>query len=153
MKMYSRMAVTLLSGLIAVNTYAADETEVKVTAAVAENCKITSAEDINFGLLDPAQATDVKADGSVEFACTMGVDYSVSTNEGANFDASTKSRQMKGADSNFLPYALEQDSFTGKGKGFSNPISVSLAASLAGADYKDLPADDYRDTLVVSINP
>ena len=34
-----------------------------------------------------------------------------------------------------------------------NPVSVTLAASLVGADYKDLPADDYMDTLVVTINP
>lgn len=153
MKIQTTIIVALLSGLIAVNSFAADEKDVKVTAAVAENCKITSAEDINFGLLDPAEATDAKAQGSVNFACTRNVDYSVSANEGSNFDSSTKSRRMIGADKNFLPYALEQDSFSGKGKGFSNPVSVSLAASLAGADYKDLPADDYKDTLVVTINP
>jgi spore coat protein U-like protein len=153
MKMYSRIAVTLLSGLISVNAFAADAKDVKVTARVIQNCKISSAKDINFGDLDPAAATDASASGSVTFACTKDIDYAVSASNGENFDADSASRRMQGADSDFLPYALEKDSFTGKGKGFSNPLGVTLTASLAGADYKDLPAASYKDTLVVTISP
>ena len=153
MNTLSKVVVTLIAGLITTSALAADEQDVKVTASVVENCKIQSAEDINFGLLDPAQATDAEASGSVSFACTMDVDYTVSANNGAHFDTDASSRRMKGADSNFLPYALAQDSFSGQGQGFSTPVSVTLAASLAGSDYKDLPADDYKDTLVVTINP
>lgn len=143
----------MLSTVFAAGAFAADQADVEVTAAVVANCKIQSTQDINFGQLDPAAATDEKATGSVTFACTKDVDYAVKTSDGKHFDASSGSRRMKGAGNDYLPYALAQDSFTGKGNGFSSPVSVDLEASLLGADYKDLPADNYQDVLVVSLNP
>lgn len=142
----------VLSSLTSV-AFAADQADVKVTAAVVKNCKITETRDINFGQLDPAVATDQAANGSVSFKCTKSADYTVTADTGANWDASASKRRMKGADKNFLPYALDQASFSGKGEGFSTPITVALNASLSGGDYKDLPADSYADTLRVTIAP
>lgn len=138
---------------LATGAFAADSADVKVTAAVINNCKITSTEDINFGQLDPAAATDQSAKGSVSFKCTKSADYTVTADNGANWDAKASKRQMKGAADNFLPYALAQATFTGKGSGFSTPIVVALNASLSGADYKDLAADSYADVLRVTIAP
>lgn len=149
-------AKVLLSAVLATMTsvaFAADQADVKVTAAVVNNCKITSTEDINFGQLDPAAATDQSAKGSVSFKCTKSADYTVTADNGAHWDANASKRQMKGAADNFLPYALAQASFTGKGSGFSTPINVALNASLSGADYKDLAADSYADVLRVTIAP
>jgi spore coat protein U-like protein len=146
----------LLSAVLATLTsaaFAADQADVKVTAAVVNNCKITATEDINFGQLDPAAATDQSAKGAVSFKCTKSADYTVTADNGANWDAKAGKRQMKGAADNFLPYALAQASFTGKGSGFSTPITVALNASLSGTDYKDLSADSYADVLRVTIAP
>jgi spore coat protein U-like protein len=153
MKLHSKIVTGLVMGLIATTGLAQDEQDVKVRAAVVENCKIQSAEDINFGLLDPSLATDATASGSVSFACTKDVDYAVAASDGAHFDNDSSSRRMKGAGLDYLPYALAQDSFAGVGQGFSQAISVAPEARLACADDKDLPADDYRDTLVVTITP
>ena len=153
MKLNKVILAGVIAGVVSAGAFAQDEESVKVTASVAENCKIQSAEDINFGLLDPSQATDAQAAGSVKFACTHSVDYTVNTDNGSHFDADENSRRMKGGDDNYLPYKLADDSFSGEGRGFSNPISIRLDASLEGADYKDLPSADYKDTLVVTITP
>lgn len=132
---------------------AADQADVRVTASVINNCKILSTQDINFGQLDPAAATDKKASGEIRFACTRNVDYVLSANEGSYFDKASASRRMKGGADFYLPYGIEQATFKGTGEGFSNPLKVSLAANLTGASYKDLPADNYVDVLRVTLTP
>ena len=148
-KIIAGLILTSIAGVAA----AADQADVRVTASVINNCKIISTQDINFGQLDPAVADDKKASGEIRFACTRNVDYVLSANEGANFDKASASRRMKGAADTFLPYGIEQDTFKGKGEGFSNQLKVTLAASLAGNSYKDLPADNYVDVLRVTLTP
>lgn len=129
-----------------------DSADVKVTAEVLRNCKITETQDINFGSLDPANAVDVDAKGAVSLKCTKDVDYSLSADMGQN-EADGARRMKAGATDAFLGYALKQDSFAGIGAGFSAPINVGLAATVAGNDYRDLPADSYADTLRFTVMP
>lgn len=149
----TRIAIATIIASTAIASHAADQADVRVTASVVNNCKILSTKDINFGALDPAIANDRTAQGSVSFVCTKNVDYALTADQGANFDAASKRRQMKGGDRDFLPYALERDSFSGRGAGFGNPLEVTLAAAITGADYKNLPAADYVDVLRVTITP
>lgn len=132
--------------------FAADNADVQVTAAVLNNCKIIDTQDINFGSLDPANAIDVDGDGAVVLKCTKGVDYALSADMGRNEDAGQR-RMKAGASDEFLTYTLAQDAFAGTGQGFSTPITVALAASVAGNDYRDLPADSYADTLRFTVTP
>lgn len=131
---------------------AADGADVRVTAAVLNNCKIIETQDINFGSLDPANATDVDGDGAVVLKCTKGVDYALSADMGRNENGGKRRMKADSSDS-FLTYSLAQDAFAGVGEGFSNPITVALAASVAGNDYRDLPADAYADTLRFTVTP
>lgn len=133
-------------GLLA-PAFAEDSADIKVTASVINNCKIQKTADINFGALDPAAATDVSAEGSVVFACTKNVDYKLTADKGSHFDEKSGKRRMLGGEKDYLAYALKEDSFSGKGLGFSTPISVALNASVLGTDYKDLPAQDYADVV------
>jgi spore coat protein U-like protein len=147
----SALAAALFAGY-ASTALAADEADVQVTAAVINNCKIIDTQDINFGSLDPANAVDVNADGAVVLKCTKDVDYTLSADMGQN--ESNGARRMKaGASDDFLTYALGEDSFSGTGLGFSSPITVALAATVAGNDYRDLPADAYADTLRFTVTP
>lgn len=153
MKTSSKVLMTLIA-VAAMNTaMAADSGDIKVKASVVNNCKINAISDINFGALDPSVATNASASGSVNFSCTKNVDYVLSAGNGAHFDSALGKRRMKGADSNFLPYTLAQASFTGKGMGYASPITVALSASVQGTDYRDLPADNYLDTVQVTITP
>ncbi len=148
----TRIAIATIIASTAIASHAADQADVRVTASVVNNCKILSTNDINFGALDPAVANDRSAQGSISFVCTKNVDYALTADQGSNFDAASSRRQMKGGNE-FLPYALAQASFSGKGAGFGNPLSVTLAAAIAGADYRNLPAADYVDVLRVTLTP
>jgi spore coat protein U-like protein len=130
----------------------AEQADVKVTASVIGNCRIMNIEDINFGALDPAQASDQKAEGNVEFACTKNIDYKLSVDQGQHFNRETGKRQMNEGKEN-LPYSLDKDEFAGLGAGFSNPMKVSLNATVYGRDYRDLPALSYSDTLRLTLLP
>lgn len=155
MKMTVRLrtiAAVLLAGAVPA-VQAADSAEIRVTATVINTCKITATEDISFGSLDPAAATDLASEGSVTFKCTKNADYTLTADNGAHWDGQSARRRMKGAEANFLPYELAQASFNGKGAGFSTPIRVAIRASIAGSSYRDLPAGGYADTLRVTINP
>jgi len=149
----SRILIAAALAAATTSAFAADQADVRVTASVLNNCKIISTKDINFGALDPAAATDRSANGAVSFVCTKNVDYALSADQGANFDGASKRRQMKGGDKDFLPYALEKDTFAGKGSGFSTPLNITLTANVAGNDYKDLPAANYADLLRVTLTP
>ena len=153
MKTQTKILLTMITAASMNIAMAADNADVKVKAAVVNNCKINSTTDINFGSLDPAAATNSSAGGSVIFACTKNVDYVLSADNGSHFDSAIGKRRMKGGDSNYLPYSLAQASFPGKGMGFGTPITVALSASIQGSDYRDLPADNYMDTLHLTITP
>lgn len=153
MKKRSIVIVGMLATSVTASVFAADTKDIKVTAAVVQNCKINTAADIGFGSLDPALASNATATGGVVFVCTKGVDFAIVADDGSHWNATLGKRRMKGTDSNYLPYTLAQSSFTGKGMGFGSPMNITLSASILGADYRDLPAESYMDNLRVSINP
>lgn len=149
-------SIALISAIAAASmsstSFAADQADVQVLAAVINNCKIISTQDINFGQLDPAAATDASAQGAVTLACTKNVNYLLAADQGQNSDGSSR-RMRGGANGDLLAYQLAQDSFAGVGAGFSSPATIGLDASIAGSDYKDLPADAYADTLRFTVMP
>lgn len=151
MKNVSKLALALIASAISFSAFA-DEADVKVTASVLANCQILKTNDINFGALDPAQATDQQAKGDVTFACTKNVDYTLSADKGQNFNSESGKRQMNEGSEN-LPYDLEKADFTGRAAGFSNPQRVDLNATVFGRDYRDLPALSYTDTLHLTLLP
>lgn len=145
-------ALAASAATVSTASFAADQADVQVLAAVINNCKIIKTQDINFGQLDPAQATDANAQGSVTLACTNKVNYVLAADLGQNASG-TDRRMVGGAQGAFLDYALATDKFAGVGAGFSSPITVGLDASIAGSSYKDLPADAYADTLRFTVMP
>ena len=151
MKTVSKLALALIAATCSLSAFA-DEADVKVTASVINNCRILETNDINFGALDPAQATDQRAEGDIQFACTKNVDYKLTADQGQHFDKEKGKRQMNEGDQN-LPYDLAKDEFSGKGQGFSNPMKVALNATVYGRDYRDLPALSYADVLRVTLLP
>ena len=133
--------------------HSGEAVDVRVTATVIGNCKILSTQDISFGTLDPGQAVDTKSEGMLSFACTRGIDYKFTVDNGSHYDDEASRRRMKGISSDYLPYSLDNTSISGLGQGFSNPISFNLQASVKGSDYRDLPASSYNDTIRVLLEP
>ncbi len=86
---------------------AGETTELRVTASVIANCKILQIQDINFGALDPGQASNASEEGHISFACTRGVDYLMTIDQGENFDSEHSSRRMKSNAADYLPYPID----------------------------------------------
>ena len=154
MKTASKLALAAIVASCSFSAFAEDQADVQVTASVIGTCRIINTNDINFGALDPSQASNQQAQGSVEFACTKDVNYTLTGNNGQNFNTTTGKRRMIGSGGAlYLPYDLAQATFTGTGAGFSNPMTVSLDASLYGSDYRDSPALSYSDVLSFTLLP
>lgn len=125
-----------------------DTQGVQVSANVLPRCFIQSTEEIRFGALDPGQAANVSGQGAVTLACARGVDFRLVTDRGRNADAAG-SRRMGASDGSMLPYALRAETTFGTGQGFAAPVRMAIEASIAGADYRDLPANTYTDVIRV----
>lgn len=132
---------------------ASDSADVRVTASVLSVCKIQSVRDVQFGTLDPSQAVNSSADGSVTLMCTRGGDYRLLIDKGQSYDSGSAMRRMKSADGSYLPYALVRDSFSGTGTGFRTPITLPLSAKIRGSDYIDLPAVAFSDVIRLVLEP
>jgi len=124
-----------------------------MAASVIANCKILQIQDINFGALDPGQASNASEEGHISFACTRGVDYRMTIDQGENFDSERSSCRMKANAADYLPYPIDNEVVSGSGTGFSSPLNFSIQARVSGADYRDLPVAAYQDTLSITLEP
>ena len=124
-----------------------------MAASVIANCKILQIQDINFGALDPGQASNASKEGHISFARTRGVDYRMTIDQGENFDSERSSCRMKANAADYLPYPIDNEMVSGSGTGFSSPLNFSIQASVSGADYRDLPVAAYQDTLSITLEP
>ncbi len=90
-------ALGMSVGLIAAGAaYAADTSNMTVQAAVVGSCKFNSTPTLDFGNLDPANATNGSGSSTISFWCTKGSSYTVTAGNGNNYDAGNTTRQMKG---------------------------------------------------------
>lgn len=117
-------------------------------------CKILNSRDINFGTLNPQEAADTFAEGGLTFACTRGMDYRLVIDKGQNFDQQSQTRRLiSDAGKYYLPYMLKTDGLQGQGSGFQHPLEIQLHANIMAADYKDIPAGSYQDSLRIVFEP
>ena len=129
--------------------------DIRIGVGVLATCQINSVNDIGFGTLDPNSAVDSFAQGELVFACTRGMSYKVSMSNGLHFDNNLQTRQMA-SDAHspeYLPYALSINRQTGIGNGFQNPTRLILNANIRGANYRDISAGGYSDTIRITFEP
>ena len=55
--------------------------------------------------------------------------------------------------STYMKYSAALAATTGSGAGKTSPATVNINGTVANADYVDLPAGAYTDTLTVTISP
>ena len=135
-------------------SHAADTGTLSVTANVSGTCKFLGNPDAAFGALDPASGANATANASVQFWCSKNATYTLAAGNGANYDATTSKRRLKGPGAtDYIPYSLSPISATGTGKGKATPITVTIGGSIQGADYVDASAGSYSDVVQLSINP
>ena len=134
-----------------------------VTASVGANCTISTAP-VAFGAYDPIVAnasTNDDATGSVIVACTKGSTVTIGLGLGAN--ASGSQMRMKDAATDYLNYALYQDSgratvWGTSGAGLYSPAAAPDKNPRTFTVYgripsgQDVPAGSYTDTVVATVN-
>lgn len=145
-----------LAAIAAASTLASagDTQNLSVTASVTGLCKFSSAaQTFTFGTLDPSAAVVTAGSGaSVTYKCTKGTaPTSLTAGNGSNFSGSR--RMTNGTD--FIPYTLTVAGGTQPGLGFSTgkDLSLTLTGSVAAADYVDVSAGSYTDTVVLTVAP
>ncbi len=146
--------VLVVSVLLAHSAHVAAQEQVatfEVSASVSIRCKVQTLGDIAFGALDPAQAINTFATTEASVACTRGATYRLLVDEGRNFDARRKLRQMVSYSGETLPYTLEIVDAKGLANGWFRPSLIRFNASVRGTDYIDLPAGQYQDVIRISI--
>jgi spore coat protein U-like protein len=134
-----------------------------VTATVGANCTISTTA-VAFPAYDPivtnASAND-DGTGSVIVTCTRGTAATIGLGLGAN--ASGSQMRMKDATTDYLNYALYQDSgratvWGNSGAGLlfpvaapdKNPRTFTVYGRIPSA--QDVPAGSYTDTVVATVN-
>ena len=134
-----------------------------VSATVTNNCTIATSP-VTFGAYDPVVANasaNLDATGTVTVACTKGATATVGLGGGNN--ALGAVRRLKDAGTNYLTYELYQDSSRSTLWGDTgaalyapgaapnkNPRNFTVFARVAA--NQDVPAGDYADTVVATVN-
>ena len=138
---------------------AADNQNLTVNAVVNGVCKFTtSAQTLSFGTIDPSAVGPLSASGAtVSYKCTKDTTgAAVTFGDGLN-STGVGARQMKlGATTNVLPYTLSATGGGVTGTGFgtgSIASSLTFNSQITAANYANLPAGTYTDTVLMSISP
>ncbi len=149
-------ALGMSVGLIATGVaYAADTSNMTVQAAVVGTCKFNSTPTLDFGNLDPANATNGAGSSTISFWCTKGSTYTVTAGNGNNYNVVASSRQMKGPGAtDLMKYSLTLPAAaTGTGAGKSTAITFAVTGSVLNADYINQTVGSYTDTVQMAVNP
>jgi spore coat protein U-like protein len=138
---------------------------VTVTATVAQNCTISTTTNIAFGAYDPVSVSAVTdATGAVKLTCTKAATgITLTLNAGGGTPVGPDTRAMTGAvNGNFLSYDIYETgaystrfpvtpvSETVSG-GITTPTTVSLFGQIKAAP-QDVSVDTYSDTVQATVN-
>ena len=134
-----------------------------VSATVTNNCTISTTA-LAFGAYDPVVAnasTNLDGLGGIVVACTKGATADIGLGLGANMSGTT--RRMVAGGTNYLTYELYKDSgyATVWGNAGTAQLNTGAAPSKAArtftvygrvASNQDVPAGNYSDTVVATVN-
>lgn len=133
----------------------ADTGNVLVRVTVEGGCTITDSGDLNFGVLNPLSDSPATATGIVTYWCAKGEPYNIRFGNGENYDAGSGKRQMiQEGGSGTIPYDLQEPQGNPYiGNGPIPPETYQMTATIQAADIRRASAADYRDNLVITIEP
>jgi len=144
---------TIVAAMVALAgaAMAAGSADLTVQAIVSAGCGINNTTAVSF-TIDPASTTDATATGYAHVWCSTGTTGTVAiTGDGLHLSGGTKN-MASGA--NLLPYTLSVPDPSVNGQGKSTQIDIAIQGRVAVADFQDaVPANDYPDTVTVTITP
>ncbi len=152
MKLGLAAAVVLMAG----QAYAAGSNTVAVTATVLGRCAFNAgAGALAFGNLDPTSALDATAaPTNPTFWCTKGAAFALTDDDGVN-ELVANGNRMIGTilPSEYIPYSMTYTPSAALGAGKTTPITLTLTGTVLNADYINVSADTYSDTVTITVTP
>lgn len=149
---YLSSAGAMAFATVAATALAASDKAV-MKASIAANCTIVAVGELNFGALDQS-SNESSATSSVFYWCTKGTPYTITLDNGENYDAGSAKRQMKQlGGTGLLPYQLSIDKESGIGNGLPVNERMVLSGTIFGHDIRSSIAADYVDNVTVTIEP
>lgn len=159
---FSKVTLVAAAGLLCANSVfaATATTTFKVTATVANSCKVTAA-NLSFGAYDPLAAA-IDGTSIITATCTAQTPYTIGLDAGLNTGGTT-TRRMIGDDTatTLLSYELYSDSGHKTVWGAPGGATVAHSALTGGAlNYtvygqipaaQYVPAASYADTINVTV--
>jgi spore coat protein U-like protein len=158
----NRLALTLAACAVCVGAHAQNAHSTKtalVQATVLDTCRFEqpgASLTLSLGPLDPSAGTAVTQTQSVKFSCTNGYTMSVGlAGEPTQTDyPRTLTHTVDRAQT--VPYFLSlppSGSFTGRGFGAGNELTLNLLAQVASTEYANARGGAYEDTVVIELRP
>lgn len=131
--------------------------EVSATVMSKNACRFTNSgpSQLAFGNVDPSAGTTLSLAVTTTFRCT-GSDavatYSISSDDGLHAAGPGQPRMRHATDpTQYLPYTLNVPQSASAPKNTTQTLSIE--GTLTPADYADVPAGAYADTVVLTIEP
>jgi spore coat protein U-like protein len=105
---------------------------------------------LDFGNLDPTAPVAASVNNSnLEFACSTGVNYAITDDDGLN-ELGPGQPQLADGAGEFIPYTL---SYVGAGVGTGVATNLNVQADIAAGVYATNSPGVYNDTVTLTINP
>jgi len=148
------IAITLTTLFFASSALAATR-DLSVSATVVGHCAFDSASDVDFGDLDQISTADATATGNLIFWCTKNASYTLGDEANSTVGDGSFAGTLTpiGASPDSIDYTLAYTNFTGSGTGKTTPITSAISANIVNADYVNVEADTYTDTVTFTITP
>jgi spore coat protein U-like protein len=148
------IAITLTTLFFASSALAATQ-DLNVTAKVVGHCAFDGATPVDFGDLDQTSAADATATGDLTFWCTNNSSYTLGDETNSTVGDGTFAGALTpiGPSLDTIDYTLAYTNFNGSGAGKTAPITSAITANIVNADYVNVEADTYTDTVTFTILP
>jgi len=143
--------IVIITGSVAM---AAGTNTLTVNATVVGTCNFNTATSTISFTLDPNSSADGTATTVPTFWCTRGTTVTPTTDNGKNFSGGSKRMKSTANPTEFIPYSVTLTPSSTSGSGKSTPINLTVTGTVLNADYVSaLAANDYTDTVVITIKP
>lgn len=131
----------------------ADQTTVDVSASIVGTCKFTNTGTMAFPAIDPSSTSPATAQATVDFWCTKGAAYNISS-ESANGVEGSYALVHETIPAETMPYTFDyagQESGTGSGP--QTPITLTIDGEIAVASFQNAEVGNYSDIVTLTITP
>jgi len=138
-------------------SYAANILSVTATVVSRNNCRFnTGTSSLDFGTLDPGNPSDKTVNTSVTFRCGGSGNPATFTitHDSGLYETATDAPRMRNATvtTEYLPYTLTLSPTSGSVPRNTNR-TLTISGTVPGTEFQNAYAGNYRDRVVISIEP